>query len=55
MSSPSEWYAAIPPVTKAWFTSAVALGIGARFGWVAPKVLALDWDLIINKLQVRAA
>ena len=55
MSSPGEWYAALPPVTKVWLTSAVLSAIGAKLDLLDVKMLLLDWPKVVSKLHVRGA
>jgi len=47
-------YAAIPPVSKVWFTSAIASSLLARFSLVDPSLLLLNWPAVWNKWQVRS-
>ena len=55
MASPQEWYAALPPVTKFWFTAAVLSTIGGRLNMFDVSLLALQiWDLYSNFKQVRS-
>lgn len=50
---PAEWYAALPPITKAWFTSAILTGVAAKLEILDYKLLLLNWIKVIDKLHVR--
>lgn len=56
MSSPGEWYQALPPVTKVWLTTAVLSGVGAKLKLISPGLLHFAPALVFSKkLQVRLA
>lgn len=48
----SEWYAAIPFVTKILVTSTVFLAGIVSFGLVQPVDIVMDWGMIIKRFQV---
>lgn len=52
MSTPQEWYAALPPVSKIWFTAAITTALGARFSLLSPYNIALLWPQIVGKFQI---
>ena len=55
MSTPSEFYQALPPVSRVWLTAAVLSGIGAKLRLVQPLQLALNFfDPMQNVYQVGA-
>ena len=59
-AGPKEWYDAIPPVSRAWFTGAVAVGVAGKLGMLNAMILLLNlppfgpWmvDLVWKKSQV---
>ena len=52
MSSPTEWYASLPPLTRAYGTGVVVATVGAKFGLISPYALLLSWPAVTQKLQV---
>lgn len=55
MSSPAEWYQALPPVSKVWLTCAVVSGIAVKLQYIQWPLLAYLPPLIFSrKLQVSA-
>ena len=52
MATPSEMYAAIPPVSKVWFTAAIGSSLLVRFGLLDMNMLLLSWPAILQKWQV---
>ena len=55
MSSPAEWYQALPPVTKVWLTCAVVSGIAVKLRYIQWSLLAYAPPLIFSRnLQVSA-
>ena len=49
--TPEEWYRSLPPITKIYWTSVVAVSVVTSLGLVNPMLLALDWTLV-GKFQV---
>lgn len=49
-----DQYRAIPPVTRALATGAVALTAAEKLGLVRGSTLILYWPLVVGRLQVRS-
>ena len=47
--SPKELYLAIPPVTRAWITAAVATSVFEKLGFLSPMMLSfIPWPIWHN-------
>ena len=46
------WYSNIPPITRALFTTYLAMAIGVQFGLVDPHFVALIPQMVLKKFQV---
>lgn len=53
--SPEEWYKTLPPLTKIYWTAAVATTILTSIGVINPMHLFLDMDMVVGKFNVRDA
>lgn len=49
---PREWYAAIPPVTRAWLTGAVVAAVATKARFISPSWFLFKWDLVAYNFQV---
>jgi derlin-1 len=49
----SDWYKAIPQMTRYWFTGSVILPLAARFGLLNPQYLVLFFEPFFQKFQVK--
>uniref|UniRef100_A0A7S0QTM2 Derlin n=1 Tax=Pyramimonas obovata TaxID=1411642 RepID=A0A7S0QTM2_9CHLO len=52
MSSPGEWYAELPPISKLFGTVCVLTTVGVQFQLVNPMLLVLDWGSVLYKFQI---
>ena len=48
-----QWYKSIPPITRVWFTAAIAVPLAARLGIVSPVHLVLFIKPIVQNFQVK--
>ena len=44
--SPQAWYAALPPISKFWFTSCALSTLGFHAKFVDPRAMMLSWRMI---------
>jgi len=52
MSSPGEWYAELPPITKLYGTTCVLLTLATQFQLLNPYLLVLDWGAVMHKFEI---
>ena len=52
MSSPGEWYSALPVVMRTWGVSCVATTCAVSTGLISPYLITLDWVLLFKRFQV---
>jgi Derlin-2/3 len=54
MSSPGDWYASLPPISKLFGTSCVMTTVLVTLGLLNPRLLVLNYELVLFKFQVGA-
>lgn len=52
-NGPHNWWIDMPPVSRAWLTSAVVSTLAMKFGALNPMLFAFDTNLIWNHFQVQ--
>jgi Derlin-2/3 len=52
MSSPEQWFKALPVVTKYYFVTAVATTCLTSLGVISPALLFLDFDKVFYKFEI---
>jgi Derlin-2/3 len=50
--SPEEWYKGLPPITKVYWTTAVAFTILSTIGALNASYIFLDFDLVYHKFNI---
>ncbi|KAJ3114372.1 Derlin 1 [Phlyctochytrium bullatum] len=48
----SDWFASIPPVTRALFCGSLGLSVVAKFGVFDLRSQALFWELVVRRLEI---
>jgi hypothetical protein len=51
---PSSWFEALPPVTKLYMCLLVGATLGYSLQLLSPAAMALLWDRVVHKFEVRA-
>jgi len=52
MSSPQDWFKALPPFTRYYFATALATTIGATLGIITPNWIVLDFPSLFYRFHI---